>query len=89
MIHINQSQIEIPWWILGVFIVYLILWVWSLAAVLIEKRKDREIEKLTWVIVLIFLPVIGLVFYAVFGPGVEVTKRNDEKKEHGQEALEL
>jgi len=88
MIQINHSQIEIPWWIMVVFILYLILWIWSLAAVLSEKRKDREIEKLTWVIVLIFLPVLGLILYATLGPGAEATEEDEKRKEFGGEAPE-
>ncbi len=80
---------EIPGWLLGLVVFYLVLWIWSLIAVLSEKRKDREIEKLTWVIVLIFLPVLGVALYAAFGPGGEFTEEEEKNKENEREAPEL
>jgi uncharacterized membrane protein YhaH (DUF805 family) len=88
MIQIDQSM-EIPGWLLGLVVFYLVLWIWSLIAVLSEKRKDREIEKLTWVIVLIFLPVLGVALYAAFGPGGEITEEEEKNKENEREAPEL
>jgi hypothetical protein len=50
---------------------YAVFWVWALVALLGEKREGREIERLTWVIVLILLPVLGLILYAFLGPGAQ------------------
>ncbi|MGE9295881.1 MAG: PLDc N-terminal domain-containing protein [Puniceicoccales bacterium] len=47
---------------------YLVLWFCAMVSVL-GDRELSEITKLTWVIVLLFAPVIGLLLYAVVSPG--------------------
>lgn len=54
------------WWInLVIFIVYVITIASCIVVVLKENRNP--IRSLSWVIALIFLPVVGLIFYIFFG----------------------
>ncbi len=71
---------NVPEWFLksvfvwSLFFLYMIFWVWSLAALVKETGKGRDVEILIWVIVLVFVPVIGLTLYALYGPGADPAK---------------
>lgn len=59
-------NIQVPFWIsLGIFIIYAVTILSCIIVVLSENRNP--IRSLAWVIALIFLPLIGLVFYLFFG----------------------
>jgi hypothetical protein len=45
-----------------VMLIYALFWLWNLSRLL--QRKDLDpVTKLTWVVVLIFVPVFGLFYY--------------------------
>jgi hypothetical protein len=53
--------------LLPVLVIYGVLWLLSLARVLL--RNDWEpVTKLTWVVVVIFVPVFGILFYWFLAP---------------------
>lgn len=43
-----------------------VLWIWA-AADLLSSRFANSIEKLIWIIVIAFLPVIGAILYLIIG----------------------
>lgn len=49
---------------------YVPLWFMAMWAVL-KNKHISDVNRLTWVIVLIFAPVLGLVLYAFVGPPLE------------------
>ena len=58
------------WTVLGIF---LIPWLIALISILRNDFKD-SITKLTWVVVVIFLPVIGSLLYFIIGRSQRIIK---------------
>jgi len=58
----------LPLWILAVILVILlvslVLWIWAIIDCLASRLKP--IEKIIWLIVIIFLSIIGVIIYYVF-----------------------
>ena len=53
--------------IIFVLIIWACAWIYALAAAL--DRQDLDpVTRLTWVVVLIFVPLFGIVLYAVVAP---------------------
>ena len=70
-----------PWVYPVLFMVYAATIVSCIAVVLSEKRNP--IKSLAWVIALIFLPVVGLVFYLFFGRSIKskrMISRHNKRK---------
>ncbi|MBX6379411.1 phospholipase D-like protein [Thermoflavifilum aggregans] len=44
----------------------LLIWIWTLVDIL-RSRFDSDTTKLIWVIVIIFLPVLGVILYWIVG----------------------
>ena len=65
----------VKWIILAVFCINFLL---SLVMIFLEKRKPENI--IAWLTVLTFLPLIGFVFYIVFGSGLSVRTRRMIKR---------
>lgn len=57
-------------WVIAVLAFYLPLWFAAMWHVL-SHRSISDVNKLTWVIVLIFTCFFGLVLYAFLGPPLE------------------
>jgi len=51
-------------------------WVITLATVL-SRRDFDPVTRLTWVVVVIFVPLFGILLYASMAPGREVSRRID------------
>lgn len=54
-------------------IIYLYSLVSTLSVLILENRNP--IRSISWVIVLVFLPVLGLIFYAIFGQNMRQKKK--------------
>jgi uncharacterized membrane protein YhaH (DUF805 family) len=50
--------------LLGIFVIYIFLLIICLISLL--KRNIEPIQKIMWLIILIFIPVIGIVLYFSF-----------------------
>jgi hypothetical protein len=61
-------------WLVPVLIVVFVLWLLTLARVLSRRELD-PMTRLTWVVVVIFVPVFGMVLYWFIGPESEIEKR--------------
>lgn len=44
-----------------------VFWIFALIDILKSKFKGGEVEKIIWVLVILFLPLIGLIIYYVIG----------------------
>ena len=57
---------DINWWL---YVLTMFLYILTIASciVVILKENRNPIRSISWIIALIFLPVIGLVFYIFFG----------------------
>jgi len=56
--------------LMNALFVVIIIWfiIFVVCLVLLSRRKDITIpEKIFWAIVIFFAPVVGLIFYLVFG----------------------
>lgn len=63
-----MGTFSIGHWIFSIllFVVPLILWVWALIDILKSTFKDTA-TKIVWLLVVIFLPVIGVIIYYFVG----------------------
>jgi hypothetical protein len=57
-------------WLPYVLLIWLALWLWNLAVVLVRSDFDA-INRLTWVIVLIFVPFFGIFLYWFIAPNAQ------------------
>jgi len=54
-------------WIIPAMLIWSVIWLFVLATVL--HRKDIDpVTKLTWVVVVIFIPIFGVILYWVIAP---------------------
>jgi hypothetical protein len=58
--------------LLFIVIVPLILWIWALVDIL-KSNFSGSNDKLVWVLVIIFLPVLGALLYLLIGRGQKVS----------------
>ena len=56
------ASLHLPWWLVIVLVAY-----WAVVVVLLVSDDREPASTLTWLFVLIFLPVIGLLFFLFFG----------------------
>ncbi|MGG9961296.1 PLDc N-terminal domain-containing protein [Ferruginibacter sp. SUN106] len=66
-----QPKFNLAVWGIACLIVFL-LWLIALVSVLQSNFKD-SVTKLTWVVVIIFLPVLGSLLYFFMGLGQRIT----------------
>ena len=55
------------------FVAVLGIWIWALIDILRSEFKDTAI-KIAWVLMVIFLPLIGVLLYVVVGRSTKITK---------------
>ena len=73
---------EINWWL---YVITMFLYILTIASciVVILKENRNPIRSISWIIALIFLPVIGLVFYIFFGRSLRgqrmISRMNKQK----------
>jgi hypothetical protein len=60
-------------WLMPVLIVFSFIWLMTLGRVL-SRREIDPITRLTWVVVVIFVPVFGMLLYWFIGPEFEAKK---------------
>jgi len=63
---------------LAVYIVYIVLIAGTVVVVISENRSP--VKTIAWMLVLIFVPIIGLIFYNVFGKDTRRIRHISEKK---------
>lgn len=82
--YLNRALVMNFWLVIIGFILYLSVIVACVVVVLSENRNP--IRALAWTIALLFLPVIGLIFYLFFGRGLKgmkmISRRNKRKLMH-------
>jgi Phospholipase_D-nuclease N-terminal len=66
-----QPEFNLAAWGIACLIIFL-LWFIALVSVLKSDFKD-SVTKLTWVVVIIFLPVLGSLLYFFMGLGQRIT----------------
>ena len=73
---------DINWW-LYVITMFLYILTIAICIVVILKENRNPIRSISWIIALIFLPVIGLVFYIFFGRSLRgqrmISRMNKQK----------
>ena len=73
---------DINWWL---YVITMFLYILTIASciVVILKENRNPIRSISWIIALIFLPVIGLVFYIFFGRSLRgqrmISRMNKQK----------
>ena len=76
--NINKKGGIVNWFSIAFIVVVCFNFLLLIGMVFLEKRKPENI--IAWITVLTFLPVIGFVFYVVFGSGLSVRTRRMIKK---------
>jgi cardiolipin synthase A/B len=56
------ASLHLPWWLVVALVAY-----WAVVVILLVSDDRNPASTLTWLFVLIFLPVIGLLFFLFFG----------------------
>jgi cardiolipin synthase A/B len=56
------ASLHLPWWLVIALVVY-----WAIVVILLISDDRDPASTLTWLFVLIFLPVVGLLFFLFFG----------------------
>jgi hypothetical protein len=59
------------------FLTPIILWVAALIDLLTSKFQGSN--KIVWLIVIIFLPVLGVILYFIIGRGQKISKNNSQQ----------
>lgn len=79
------------WLVIGIVTVYFVFIIGAVYVVLSENRNP--IRALTWIIALIFLPVVGLIFYLFFGRSMKhlhmISRHNKRKLLHNNPTRKL
>ncbi|MBA3025720.1 MAG: hypothetical protein FP820_04835 [Sulfurimonas sp.] len=55
-----------------IYLVLLVIWVWALIEILKSSFKD-SINKVIWLLVVFFLPVLGFILYFAIGRAQRIT----------------
>ncbi len=75
-------MLNLPFWIAVIVIAAYFITILSVVGVMLSENRN-PIRSLTWVIALIFLPIIGLVFYIFFGRSLKgrhlISQQNKRK----------
>ena len=56
----------------AVFLFFIIAWIWSIVDIL--RNEFTGYNKIIWILVLIFLPPIGVLLYLFIGKSQKITK---------------
>jgi cardiolipin synthase len=75
-------QLPLPWWLGVPLLLY-----WAAVIVLLVMDDREPSRTLTWLFVLVFLPLLGLVFFLFFGRDWKIITARRSESEHIMEAV--
>ena len=67
LLYIINGRVLAFWLI---FILFLVLWLWSVVTVAKAKTKD-PLDRIVWLLIVLLLNVVGTLLYLCFGPALE------------------
>ena len=65
MLYLNIIQNIDQWVYNSLYVIYLITIIGTILVIISENRNP--VKSIAWIVVLLFLPIVGIVFYFFFG----------------------